>query len=173
VKICEDLFGIQKNSIVEHFKFNRFQKEGESSGDFALELQACAEFCDFGGFLDIALRDRFAAGIRNNRTKKVLLRLSRNKKFNEVVAAAKREECHARRELQRCSVIITIGGSGKISILFQVDAIVVVSLGTGLVNVKETLVSRTMGVYQCHRSRLKHACCRMRVRMLSTRRWED
>jgi hypothetical protein len=93
VKVCEDLFGVQRNSIVEHYKFNnRFQKEGESLGDFAIECQALAEFCEFGEFLDTALRDRFVAGIRNNKTKKVLLGLGSKKKFSEVVAVAKREE---------------------------------------------------------------------------------
>lgn len=93
VEICEDLFGVQRNSIVEHFKFNnRFQKEGETLGDFALELQAMAEHCEFGEFLDTALRDRFIAGIRNTKTKKMLLGMSSKKKFGEIVTAAKGEE---------------------------------------------------------------------------------
>lgn len=91
ITLCKSLFGVQKNSIVEHFKFiNRFQAEGESHEDFALECQALAEYCEFGAFLDTAFRDRFVVEIRNNRTKKVLLGLSNNKKFNEVVDAAKK-----------------------------------------------------------------------------------
>lgn len=90
---CRSLFGIEKNSIVEHFRFNnRAQKEGETISDFAVELQAMAEHCDFGDFLDVALRDRFVAGLRNVHTKKALLKLDSKKKFVEVVESAKREE---------------------------------------------------------------------------------
>jgi RNase H-like domain found in reverse transcriptase/Reverse transcriptase (RNA-dependent DNA polymerase)/Integrase zinc binding domain/Integrase core domain len=93
VKLCKNLFGIQRNSIVEHFKLNnRNQKEGESLSDFALELQSLAEYCEFGNFLDVALRDRFVAGVRSTRTKKVLLGLKSTTKFGEAVEAAKREE---------------------------------------------------------------------------------
>jgi hypothetical protein len=43
VTLCKKLFGVQKNSIVEHFRFNnRYQMEGESLGDFSLELQDIA-----------------------------------------------------------------------------------------------------------------------------------
>jgi transposase InsO family protein len=93
IKLCKDLFGVQRNSIVEHFKFNnRNQHEGETLGDYALELQSLAEYCEFGGFLDTALRDRFVAGIRTKQIKKVLLGLDSKKKFVDIVECAKREE---------------------------------------------------------------------------------
>lgn len=93
VAMAKKLFGSEKNSIVEHFKFNnRSQKEGETLGDFAVELQALSEHCEFGAFLDTALRDRFVAGIINKHTKKAVLSLDSNKKFTEVVDCAKKEE---------------------------------------------------------------------------------
>ena len=90
---CKSIFNIERNTIVEHFRFNmRHQNEGESLSDYAIELQALAEHCDFKDFYDTALRDRFVSGIRNKETKKVLLTLSGTKKFTEVVENAKREE---------------------------------------------------------------------------------
>ena len=93
MKICKSIFLVERNTIVEHFKFNmRQQNEGESLSDFALELQDLAQHCDFDKFYDTALRDKFIAGIRSKETKKVLLILSGKKKFSEVVEDAKREE---------------------------------------------------------------------------------
>ena len=93
LKICKSIFMVERNTIVEHFKFNmRQQNEGESLSDFALELQDLAQHCAFEKFYDTALRDKFIAGIRSKETKKVLLTLSGKKKFAEVVEDAKREE---------------------------------------------------------------------------------
>lgn len=90
---AKKLFGAERNSIVEHYKFNnRSQKEGESLGDFAIELQAMSEHCEFGTFLDTALRDRFAAGIINKHTKMAVLNLDSKKSFADVVECAKKED---------------------------------------------------------------------------------
>jgi hypothetical protein len=52
-----------KSVIVECFTFNkRHQNEGESINGYAVELQRLASTCDFGTFLDRALRDRFIGG---------------------------------------------------------------------------------------------------------------
>lgn len=93
IKLCKSLFSAQRNTIVEHFRFNqRQQKQGESLTDYAIELQAMAGHCDFGVFYDTALRDRFVAGLLNNETKKVLLQMNSDTKFAAMVEAAKREE---------------------------------------------------------------------------------
>lgn len=97
VKTCRGLFGVERNSIVEHFRFNnRSQNDGEDLGDFAVELQALAEHCEFGTFLDEALRDRFVAGMRNVRIMKQLLKMYGKTKFQEAVECAKREELLSR-----------------------------------------------------------------------------
>lgn len=89
VKQCMKIFIGERNSIVEHYKFSlRSQREGESISDFAVELQDIAEHCEFGNFLDTALRDRFVAGIRNTNIKQVLLNLNSDAKFENVVATA-------------------------------------------------------------------------------------
>ncbi|XP_075527088.1 uncharacterized protein LOC142559366 [Dermacentor variabilis] len=50
--------------IAERFKFNRrYQMEGETISAFAVELRHMTARCDFGPFLDDALRDKFVAGL--------------------------------------------------------------------------------------------------------------
>ncbi|XP_049522588.1 uncharacterized protein LOC119449072 [Dermacentor silvarum] len=63
--------------IAERFRFNRrSQQENEPVAMFALELKRLAASCDFGQFLDDALRDRFVAGLRNEATQAELLKKS-------------------------------------------------------------------------------------------------
>jgi hypothetical protein len=52
---------------------NRSQRSGKSVTDFAIELQAMAENCIFGDFLDTALRDHFVTGLRNSDIKTKIL----------------------------------------------------------------------------------------------------
>lgn len=92
VKMCKKLFIGDKSIVVERYKFNsRLQKQGEEITDYAVELQAAAENCEFGNFLDAALRDRFVAGLIDLDIKQNLLKLSETKTFNEFVDAALRE----------------------------------------------------------------------------------
>jgi hypothetical protein len=110
ISLCESIFNVQRNTIVEHFKFNeRQQQVGESLADFALELQALAEHCKFGEFYDTALRDKFVSGLRNKETKKVLLTLSDSEKFAEIVESAKREEL-----VQSASGRMQVADAGKL-----------------------------------------------------------
>jgi hypothetical protein len=75
--------------IYKHYKFNkRDQHEGESSSDFAIELQALAEHCAFGEFQDTALRDRFVAGLRCKKVKAKLLNEAKDSKFEKIVQLA-------------------------------------------------------------------------------------
>lgn len=63
--------------IAERFRFNRrSQQENEPVAMFALELKRLAASCEFGQFLDDALRDRFVAGLRNEATQAELLKKS-------------------------------------------------------------------------------------------------
>ncbi|KAF0987611.1 hypothetical protein HZS_3423, partial [Henneguya salminicola] len=56
--LLDDHFSPQPLVISERYKFmNLSQEEGESLRDFALRLQKHSEKCDFGSFLDDALRD--------------------------------------------------------------------------------------------------------------------
>ena len=60
--------------ISERFKFyQRVQREGESVSSYAAELKNLTVYCEFGDFLNQALRDKFVCGLRNTATQKKLL----------------------------------------------------------------------------------------------------
>lgn len=60
--------------ISERFNFNRRQQEpNESVADYVAELRRLTEHCEFGNFLDDALRDKFVCGLRSEATQKKLL----------------------------------------------------------------------------------------------------
>ncbi|KAJ8021906.1 hypothetical protein HOLleu_39239 [Holothuria leucospilota] len=60
--------------IAERFKFHRRnQNEGETISAYAAELKRLSTHCEFGNFLQDALRDRFVCGIKNLSTQRKLL----------------------------------------------------------------------------------------------------
>ena len=60
--------------IAERFHFHRRnQASGESISDYVAELRRLATNCEFGDYLEQALRDRFVCGIRHENTQKRLL----------------------------------------------------------------------------------------------------
>ena len=60
--------------IAERYHFyKRDQAAGESISEYLAELCRMATHCDFGNFLDQALRDRFVCGLRHQGTQKILL----------------------------------------------------------------------------------------------------
>ena len=66
------------SEIVERFRFNsRIRRPGESIAGFVAELQALAEFCNFGDTLEAMLRDRIVCGINDDSIQRRLLSESR------------------------------------------------------------------------------------------------
>ena len=60
--------------IAERFHFHRrSQAVGESINEYVAELRRLTTHCQFGGFLDEALRDRLVCGLRNQAIQKKLL----------------------------------------------------------------------------------------------------
>ena len=60
--------------IAERYKFHLArQTEGQSISSFMAELRKLSEHCDFGEFLDDALRDRFVCGLHSQPTQRKLL----------------------------------------------------------------------------------------------------
>ena len=60
--------------IAERFKFHkRDQRPNETINEFIIELRELARSCDFGDFLDQALRDCFVCGLVNASTQRQLL----------------------------------------------------------------------------------------------------
>lgn len=66
VKTLKAHYTPEKSIIAQRCKFHkRFQKEGETLSQYAVEIKQLASSCDFGTFLNDALRDRFVSGIRS------------------------------------------------------------------------------------------------------------
>ena len=62
------------NVIAHRLTFHRRnQASGESVADYLAELRRLATRCEFGGFLEQALRDRLVFGLRGEATQKRLL----------------------------------------------------------------------------------------------------
>ncbi|XP_033729753.1 uncharacterized protein K02A2.6-like [Pecten maximus] len=60
--------------IAERFKFHqRKQREGETVSQFLAELRKLSEHCNFEGFLNDAIRDRFVCGLSSTATQRKLL----------------------------------------------------------------------------------------------------
>nr|XP_037273188.1 uncharacterized protein LOC119165101 [Rhipicephalus microplus] len=75
VKVLSGHYEPSSQVIAERFKFNRrYQGEGESVTAFAVTLKHMAAKCNYGTFLDDALRDRFVAGLRNSTIQTGLLK---------------------------------------------------------------------------------------------------
>ncbi len=76
-----------KLEIVERFQFSkREQRELESINEYAMELKKMAITCNFGAFLQEALRDRLVAGLRNEKIQKEIL--LKNRSFSEALKVA-------------------------------------------------------------------------------------
>ena len=64
----------QTIEIAERFKFfKRKQGETESATEFTAELRRLAKTCNFGGYLETAIRDQFVCGLRDTKCQKELL----------------------------------------------------------------------------------------------------
>ena len=60
--------------IVERFNFNRKQQgSDETVAQYVAELRRLSTHCNYGTFLDAALRDRFVCGLKSEATQKKLL----------------------------------------------------------------------------------------------------
>lgn len=60
--------------IAEHFKFfKRVQQDKESLADYLAGLRTLAKTCNFGNYLDTALRDQLVCGLCDQKTQKELL----------------------------------------------------------------------------------------------------
>lgn len=69
-------FAPSVNEIAESFKFYNAQQGEKSIREFIIELKAFAEKCNFGNFLDRALRDKFVCGVRDNQLRSKFLKES-------------------------------------------------------------------------------------------------
>ena len=73
-KLVEDHVAPKPIVIAERYNFyTRKQKEGESVSQYLTELHKLAETCEFGAFLDQALRDIFVIGLNDRQAQQRLL----------------------------------------------------------------------------------------------------
>ncbi|XP_070385519.1 uncharacterized protein [Dermacentor albipictus] len=77
VRALKGHYSLKPLVIAERFRFNRrLQQENEPVATFALELKRLAASCEFGQFLDDALRDLLVAGLRNETAQAELFKKS-------------------------------------------------------------------------------------------------
>ena len=89
--LLKDHYHPKTIEVAETFKFHRcFQQETETVNTFCVRLRGCADKCNFGTFLNRALRDQFVSGIRSRDTQKKLLEEDRS--FAQCVELAKSNE---------------------------------------------------------------------------------
>ena len=73
VKMLKDHFEPKPLLIAERFYFHRRdQAVGETISEYVAELRRLATTCEFGDFLNDALRDRLVCGLRNESVQKRL-----------------------------------------------------------------------------------------------------
>jgi hypothetical protein len=59
-----------------------------NKSDYSIELQAIAEHCVFGEFLDTVSRDRFVAGLKSSKVKAKTLNEAKDSNFEFIVQMA-------------------------------------------------------------------------------------
>ncbi len=88
------LRGFYKPKVLEVAETYRFhqtvQKENESVNEYANKLKRLAVHCNFGQYLQRALRDQFVGGVRSQSTRKK--RLSEDRTFEQALKVAQADE---------------------------------------------------------------------------------
>ena len=71
VTVLKNHFEPKLLEIVEHFNFNRKQQGPEETvSQYVAELHRLSTYCNYGAFLNAALRDRFVCGLKSEATQK-------------------------------------------------------------------------------------------------------
>lgn len=96
VELLESHFDPKPLEIVENYRFHmRKQQDGESAEDFIVALRKLAIHCQFGEYLDTALRNQFVFGMRNPKVLNRLLEME-NLKLSTAVKKASAMELSER-----------------------------------------------------------------------------
>ena len=98
ISVLERHLSPQPLVIAERFQFhNRVQGENEDVGAFTLALRKLSSTCDFGSFLDQALRDRFVCGLKDHSIQKKLLSEPKELTFSRAAEIAQGMEAAAKK----------------------------------------------------------------------------
>ena len=74
VELMKEHYKKDTIEIAERFKFfKRVQQEQETLANYLAELRKLAKNCNFGGYLDTALRDQLVCGLRDRKIQRELL----------------------------------------------------------------------------------------------------
>ena len=99
-QVLEGHYNPKKVVIAERFRFHRrSQAAGESVVEYVAELRRVTANCDFGDYLDQALRDRFVCGLLSDSIQRRLLTES-DLSFTRAVEIGQGMEAAARDTLQ-------------------------------------------------------------------------
>lgn len=89
LKLLGDHLAPQPSVIGERAKFyKRSQRSGESIAEFVAELRSLVQSCEFGSFLDEALRDCFVCGLLREDIQRVLFTEDKKLTFQKAVDRA-------------------------------------------------------------------------------------
>lgn len=93
IELLQIHFAPKKNIIAESYKFyKRDQLQSESIAEYIIELKTLAKECDFGDFLERALRDRFVCGVHSEKIQQRLLNETDLKEFKKACEIAQMME---------------------------------------------------------------------------------
>ena len=114
-KILRNHYSPQPLIIAERYKFHkREQKSGESVNEYVVELKRLASTCQFGTFLNDALRDRLVCGMLNTQSQKKLLAEKELTLVRAVQLAVAYEMANKQaQEFQPRSIVDSTGASVK------------------------------------------------------------
>ena len=123
--------------IAERFNFhNRFRVESETVSDFAAQLKKLSTHCEFGNFLDEALRDRFVCGLRKESIQKKLLS-EKTLDFSKAMEIAQSMEMKEKKSMELKE--LGAPGSAQVQDVYQLKENVSSGEKYGLITVVETL----------------------------------
>lgn len=114
-KELSDYFDPEPNEILENYRFHLCkQQDGQSCDDFLKELRRLSAHCNFGEYLDTALRNQFVFGLKTPALRSRLLE-KKGLTLEKAIETAKAMEISSRgcAEIQEKSTVNAIQAHGK------------------------------------------------------------
>ena len=92
IKTLDSYFGVRKNPVVCHARFNtRIQRQNESVDSFIQDLYRLADDCGYGTMRDILICDRIVVGV-NDEALSDRMQINKNLKLEDAVEMARQSE---------------------------------------------------------------------------------
>ena len=162
--------------VAERFKFHRrSQLESESIAQFVVELKRLALKCEFGVFLEEALRDRLVCGLKNVQIQKKLL-TERDLTFQKAFEMAQSMELAIKEDFRNVSSPVdeSVNKVGKFNSLKQLPDDRGVCFRCGQRHLPSSCRFKTVQCYKCQkRGHLAKMCSSQKREPPSTSYVED